>query len=158
MKTLALILLALFLASGAWGQSDDNRRPKTFNLDKNGVALKGYDPVSYQDGQPQKGQDAFAATDNGIRYLFASQDHRDRFQSNPEKYEPAYGGWCAWAMLEGDKVDIDPESYKIIDGRLYVFYNGFWGDTLKKWNTLAGKETESALVERADANWSQIRP
>jgi hypothetical protein len=59
-------------------------------------------------------------------------------------------------MLDGEKVDVDPESFKIIEGRLYVFYDGFFGDTLKKWNARSQKEPESALVEKADNHWAKI--
>ena len=156
MKILAIISLTLFLATGAWAQTDKDQRRAHFNLDSKGVALKGYDPVSYHDGQPQEGRSEFAFEYNGIRYLFASRENQERFQTDPMQYEPAYGGWCAWAMLDDDKVDINPESFKMIDGRVYVFYNGFWGDTLKKWNARAEKETESALVKKADTNWSKI--
>jgi hypothetical protein len=59
-------------------------------------------------------------------------------------------------MLDGDQVDIDPKSFKIIDGRNYFFYNGFWGDTLKKLIARVEKETEPALLKKADANWARI--
>jgi beta-xylosidase len=59
-------------------------------------------------------------------------------------------------MLDGDKVGIDPETYKLIDGRLYLFYNGFWGDTLKRWNKKLAKIPEQALVGQADGEWRKI--
>lgn len=156
MRILPILLLAVLAVSDG-GHADENRRLKSHNLNPDGVALQGYDPVSYHLGPPQKGKSEWNATRNGIRYHFASINNRDRFQSNPTLYEPAYGGWCAWAMLEGDKVDIDPESFKIIDGRNYLFYNGFWGDTLKKWNARAAKEAEPVLVQKADANWARAK-
>ena len=79
------------------------------------------------------------------------------FESNPERYLPAYGGWCAYAMLEVDKVGIDPESFKIVEDRLYLFYNGFWGDTLKRWNKKLAKKPESELVSQADRQWESIQ-
>ena len=74
----------------------------------------------------------------------------------PEKYLPAYGGWCAWAMLDGEKVDVNPERFKIIDGINYLYYDGFWGNTLKKWNKLAEKGSEAALVRQAGGHWQKI--
>jgi YHS domain-containing protein len=70
-----------------------------------------------------------------VTYLFANTANATKFKAYPEKFEPAYGGWCAFAMGEtGEKVKIDPETFKIIDGRLYLFYN-FWGNnTLSDWN------------------------
>jgi len=156
MKQIALLLLMLVFASGAVGESSEAMRARTFNLDSKGFALKGYDPVSYHQARPQEGKAEFSASYNGVRYRFASQANLDAFQANPAGYEPAYGGWCAWAMLEGEQVDIDPDTFKLINGRAYVFYNGFFGDTLKKWNAQAQKEPEPALVEKADNRWMKL--
>lgn len=156
MRKIAIVLLILMFASGAAGEMQDDRRAQNFNLDKDGFALQGYDPVSYHQAQPQTGKNEFSTTYMGIRYRFASQANLDAFLAQPAVYEPAYGGWCAWAMLEGDKVDVDPESFKLIDGRVYVFYDGFFGDTLKKWNARAQKEPEPSLVKMADDQWSKV--
>lgn len=156
MKMFASLLLMLVLATAAWGQSGTGTDHDDFNLDKNGLALKGYDPVSYYTGSPQQGREELTLNNDGTRNRFISRDHMARFKADPDKFTPAYGGWCAWAMLDGDKVDIDPKSFKIIDGRNYFIYNGFWGDTLKKWNARVEKETEPALLIKADANWAQI--
>jgi YHS domain-containing protein len=122
----------------------------------NSEALSGYDPVSYFEGTPQKGNADLTLEQAGVVYRFASEKNRAVFQANPQRYEPAYGGWCAYAMLDGDKVGIDPETYKLIDGRLYLFYNGFWGDTLKRWNKKLAKIPEQALVGQADGEWRKI--
>jgi hypothetical protein len=83
--------------------------------------------------------------------LFSSARNYERFKASPEKYEPAYGGWCAYAMGEtGEKVKVDPETFKILNGKLYLFYN-FWGNnTLKDWNS-----NEQKLKETGDRNWSK---
>jgi hypothetical protein len=84
-------------------------------------------------------------------YYFSSPTHRDKFKSDPAKYEPAYGGWCAFAMGDsGEKVEVDPETFKIIDGRLYLFYNKFFNNTLTSWN-----KNEPALKSKADVNWQR---
>ena len=75
----------------------------------------------------------------------------------PERYAPAYGGWCAWAMLEGDAVKVDPEAYRIADGRLLVFYRGVLGDTLKKWSAKATAGDEAAMLTRADRQWITLQ-
>lgn len=126
------------------------------NLDNNGLALEGYDPVSYHSDSPRKGQPEFTLKVNGVTYYFVDQVNRTLFSENPDQFTPAYGGWCAWAMLDGERVEIDPESYKVIEGRTYLFYNGFWGNTLKKWNQRAEKETEMQLVQEADKQWKNI--
>lgn len=72
--------------------------------------------------------------------------------ASPEKYEPEYGGWCAYAMGEsGEKVKIDPETFKIVNGKLYLFYNFFFNNTLKDWNI-----DEKHLKLKADKNWKML--
>ena len=74
------------------------------------------------------------------------------FLKNPKNYEPQYGGWCAYAMgSNGEKVEVDPETYKILDGKLYVFYNAYFNNTLKSWN-----KDEAKLKKQADKNWQKI--
>ena len=147
-----LILISVLVCLVATGQSETSRQ-KNFNVQKN-IALDGYDPVSYFDLKPTEGNKKFGITYRGIVYLFVSQANLNKFKASPEKYEPAYGGWCAYAMGDtGEKVKIDPETYKILDGKLYLFYN-FWGNnTLEDWN-----ENERALKIKADLNWKKIVP
>lgn len=151
MKNIAAIVL-LLLSHVAFAQSDEVRK-KNFNIKKN-IAVDGYDPVSYFDGRPVEGDPDFSVSFKGVTYLFLNQTNADKFIATPEKYEPAYGGWCAYAMgANGEKVKIDPETYKIADGRLYLFYN-FWGNnTLKEWNN-----NEKTLRSTADQNWKKIIP
>ena len=125
------------------------------NVNSDGVALSGYDPVSYFMSAPMPGYPALKYRYQGALYQFENEENRQLFMLTPEKYTPAYGGWCAWAMLDGDQVEIDPLKYKIIDGKNYVFYNGFWGDTLAKWNKKSLSTTDAALVQQADQQWLQ---
>lgn len=68
-------------------------------------------------------------------YYFISKANKDEFLKNAAKYEPQYGGWCAYAMgANGEKVEIDPETFKIVDGKLYLFYHSFTNNTLNTWN------------------------
>jgi len=151
MKNIVAIVL-LLLIQASFAQNDDARK-KNFNIKKN-VAIEGYDPVSYFDGKPVEGDSKFNASFKGITYLFSSAANATKFKASPEKFEPAYGGWCAYAMgANGEKVKIDPETYKIADGKLYLFYN-FWGNnTLKEWN-----KNEKTLKSNADQNWKKILP
>lgn len=124
------------------------------NVDKKGVALKGYDPVAYFEeggGEPTKGEKSITAEHDGATYRFATEEHRELFTEDPEKFAPAYGGWCAYAMAEGEKVEIDPKSYEIHDGRLFVFYKDWFNNTLDKWQ---GERDE--LLPKADGNWEEI--
>jgi len=82
-------------------------------------------------------------------YRFASAANRDLFKASPARYQPQYGGWCAYAMgAKGEKVEVDPETFKIVDGKLYLFYNKFFNNTLKSWN-----KDEAGLKTKADVNW-----
>ena len=145
-----MIIIVVSISAGALHAN------QMVNTDKHGVALEGYDAVSYADNKPLKGVSEFSHSYKGVVYKFATMKNKDRFTESPDKYIPAYGGWCAWAMLDGKKVDIDPETYKRVNGVTYLFYNGFWGDTLEKWNALAEDESESALIEKADDNWKKL--
>lgn len=118
---------------------------------ENGVMARGYDVVAYTTSQALAGDAAITAEHHGATYRFATTANRDTFLADPDRYVPAYGGWCAYAMADGDLVNIDPETYKLIDGRVYLFYNGFWGNTLTKWN-----KDETALKTKADAAWQQL--
>ena len=144
---IGILLFSITLASA---QSEEVRR-NHYNT-KKGVAIEGYDPVSYFDGKPLEGKSDLKLTHKGVTYLFDNPSNLNRFKAAPEKYEPAYGGWCAYAMGEsGEKVKIDPETFKILDGRLYLFYN-FWGNnTLTDWN-----KNERNLRQKGDTNWGKI--
>lgn len=125
------------------------------NLDKQGLALAGYDPVAYfpeGGGKPAKGSAEIALVQGGVTWRFASERNRELFQAAPKRFEPAYGGWCAWAMVESDKVEVDPTSFLIEDGRLFVFYDSFFADTRKKWLAKTG----AVLRPKADAAWAKI--
>ena len=153
MKTTTIILFVLFVAGYGTAMAADQNRSKQFNIGKSGLAVKGYDPVSYHTGEALKGSETITADHDGMQFRFVSEANRAAFEANPAKYMPAYGGWCAWAMLEGDKVDINPDRYKIINGQTYLFYDGFFGNTLKKWNKKAEKTPEPDLVQLADDHW-----
>ena len=127
MKKILLASAFLLSMTSILSAQSEEVRKKNFNIKKN-IALEGYDPVSYFDDQPQEGKEDIYTTHQGITYRFATLVNLNKFKTNPGKYEPAYGGWCAYAMgASGEKVKIDPETYKILDGKLYVFYN-FWGN------------------------------
>ncbi len=151
-QSLTLALLLTFSVGVIFAQTDEARK-KNFNIKKN-IAIEGYDAVSYFDNKPLEGKKEYSLLYRGVTYLFSSQTNLAKFKAAPEKYEPAYGGWCAYAMGEtGEKVKIDPETFKIIDNKLYLFYN-FWGtNTLTSWN-----KTEKLLKAKGDQNWKKIIP
>ncbi len=130
-----------------------SQRLNHYNLEDGSVALSGYDPVSYFNGGPRKGKKALNLRHQGVNYYFATEANRKLFEADPEKYEPAYGGWCAWAMSKGSKYEVAPENYKIVGGRNLLFYKGWTGDTLEKWNKSSAESGEDSLIQTADSNW-----
>jgi YHS domain-containing protein len=149
-KSILILFVALFSAT-TFAQSAA-KRTSEFNLEKK-VAIQGYDPVAYfTQKKAVKGKPTIASTYEGVIYNFSSQSNKDLFVKNPSNYEPQYGGWCAYAMgANGEKVEIDPETFKIIDNKLYLFYNAYFNNTLKSWN-----KEEVSLKKKADANWKKI--
>lgn len=148
MKIHHIIVALIFLHFTGVAQTDDAARKRNFNLEL-GVALKEFDPVSYFHGKPAKGTSKFEYDYKGIIYYFASDANREEFKKSPAKFEPAYGGWCAYTVgITGERVKIDPTCYKITDGKLYVFYN-FKSDNRKiKW-----EKNEKKLKASADKHW-----
>lgn len=149
MKFALILIVLLLFASHTSAQTD--LRSKQFNLDHQ-LALEGYDPVAYfQQHKAVEGKKEINATIDGVRYYFSSTSTKEIFIKDPKKYEPQYGGWCAYAMgSTGDKVEVDPETFKIINGKLYLFYNRYLNNTLTKWN-----KDERNLQTKADLNWSR---
>lgn len=140
------------LSIAAFSQKTEAERIKHFNLDK-GVAIEGYDPVAYfKQSKATKGSPKISAKQLGITYYFLTEENKKTFLADPSKYEPQYGGWCAFAMGDyGKKVEVNPETFKIAYGKLYLFYNAYLNNTLKSWN-----KDESNLKNKADKNWINL--
>jgi len=116
------------------------------NSNWRGLAIKGYDPVGYFDaGKPVEGSSDFETTWGGATWRFASAANRDKFAKEPAKYAPQYGGYCSWAVSQGYTADIDPEAWKIVDGKLYLNYNA---KVQAKWQL-----DVPGNIKKADANW-----
>ena len=126
----------------------------SYNLPSHGVAIEGYCPVAYfAVNKPVRGKPEHASAYNGVTYHFVSADAKKAFDANPKKYIPAYGGWCAFGMAVQDKFPIDPEKFKIVDGKLLLFLNNRNVDALKLWND--GNEKE--LLRKAEAHWKKVQ-
>jgi YHS domain-containing protein len=120
------------------------------NVDANGVALHGYDPVAYFDQSAAvKGSPQHALEVNGATYHFINAESRDTFAEDPTSYLPQFGGYCAMGTAMGRKLDIDPESWRIVDGKLYLNVNA---DVQTRW--LSDLPTH---VTQAEAKWQEIR-
>lgn len=105
------------------------------NVDDSQVALQGYSPVSYVDDHvAEQGTPEHRVEHNGVVYYLTSSDQVARFQADPARYEPAFGGWCAFGMSLGKRFRVDPASFEIVDGRLMVFLNDLETDARALWN------------------------
>ena len=118
-----------------------------------GVALKGHDAVTYFDGTPQMGDPSIVHNHQDARFLFTSESNRDKFSADPEAYIPQYGGFCAIAMSEGKAVPAYPTNFKIVNGRLYMFFRALFGiiNTKRQWN-----KAETKRMREADAEWAKL--
>ncbi len=151
-KIVSILLVMISIGSIANAQDATITRKKQYNLE-DGLAIQGYDPVAYIiQNKAVKGSKDQAVFHQGVTYYFASAANKEEFKKNPFRYEPEYGGWCAYAMGEkGEKVSVDPKTFKIIGGKLYLFYNKYFNNTLTDWN-----KDESNLKRKADANWQKF--
>lgn len=124
--------------------------PKTSRVFVNaeGVAVSGYDPVAFFDGAPAQGDPAITSTVDGATYRFVSAENKAKFDAEPAKYQPQYGGYCAYGAAVGGKYPTDPSTAKVVDGKLYLNKNP---DVAKQW---AKKQPE--LIEKANAQWPEI--
>ena len=150
MKKILPLLLAVLFITHAHAQSGANTNQ--YNLSRSSVAIDGYDPVAYfQQNKAVEGNQTNAAVYEGITYYFSSAANKQTFLKSPSIYQPQYGGWCAYAMgSKGEKVEVDPGTFKIVNNKLYLFYNRFFNNTLKDWN-----KDDANLTLKADANWQK---
>ena len=127
-------------AAGAWGGEF---------YEKNGVALRGYDPVAYfKDDKPIKGAAEHKAEYKGSTFHFSSQTNRDAFVADPARYAPQYGGFCAYGTASGYKAAIDPAAFTVVSGKLYLNYNR---DVQKEWS-----KDVPGFIGKADKNWPTV--
>lgn len=150
MKKMVIVIFVLFALNGF--AQNDTKRISEFNLEKK-VAIQGYDPVAYfKQAKAIKGKKELTTAFEGVNYYFSSVGNKEAFLKAPSAYEPQYGGWCAFAMGDsGEKVEVNPETFKIIEGKLYLFYNAYFTNTLKSWN-----KDQTNLKTKADRNWKKI--
>ena len=151
MKKQILILFVALISATTFAQTAAKRTAE-YNLEKK-VAIQGFDPVAYfTQKKAVKGKATFTTTHEGIVYNFSTQANKDAFIKSPATYEPQYGGWCSYAMgATGEKVEIDPGTFKIVDGKLNLYFNAYFNNTLKSWN-----KDEVNLKKKADVNWKKI--
>lgn len=121
----------------------------TLNKNSDNLVLDGYDAVAYfNENLPREGKPEFTAEYGGAKWQFVSAENRDAFKKEPEKYVPQYGGYCAWAVGHGYTADTDPQTGKVVDGKLYLNYSK---DVSVKWNQDTGK-----YITDGDKNWQNL--
>ena len=115
-----------------------------------GKAIKGYDPVAFfKDAKAVKGNDSLTFTYKNATWLFANAENLEAFKSSPEKFEPQYGGYCAYGTANGYKAPTQTDTWTIADGKLYFNYNQ---KVKEAWN-----KQQAPLIEKANANWPLIK-
>lgn len=116
---------------------------------EDGVAIKGADPVAYfNQGAFVQGESEFSYEWEGAAWHFSSAENRDLFISNPEQYAPQYGGYCAWAVSQGSTAPIDPNAWKIVEGKLYLNFNN---NVQSRW-----EKDIPGNIAKADQNWPGV--
>ncbi len=146
MKNKLILLFLLFTITISAQQQD-------YNV-KKGFVAEGYDVTAYFSNKAIKGDSKFVAIHDNTKYKFANQLNLDKFKKNPGKYVPQYGGYCAYAVaVNSEKVDINPKTFEVRDGKLYLFYNSWGINTLDKWID----EDAEKLQTKADENWQNIK-
>lgn len=142
MKTVIITSLAILLTTGLFAQSIKF-------ISKDGVAIKGYDPVAYFNQQKAvEGSDSYTTDWSGSKWKFVSQGSLDSFKLAPEKYAPQYGGFCAYGTSENHLSPTDPKAWTVVDGKLYLNYNL---DVKNLWI----KDT-SNRIKAADGFWPSL--
>ena len=149
MNRLLYTLCVMFVVLGIGGALTlRGQGVKAINA-RNDVAIQGYDVVAYfTDGKAVPGQASITAEAQGVTWRFATPAHRDLFVSEPAKYIPQFGGYCAYGVSRGYAVDIDPRAFAVLDGKLYLNYSL---SVQRTWNG-----DRATFIERANGNWPTV--
>ena len=135
-----MVLVASGAAAPAFAQDYSHSTP----------GLSGYDPVAYfTDGKPVRGSGFHVAVVDGVTYAFASAEHQKMFEANPQKYLPAYGGYCAYGLGVGKKFVADPEVWRIVEGKLYLNLDK---GIQQKW-----EKDIPGFIKKGDSNWVTMK-
>ncbi|MEP1208910.1 MAG: YHS domain-containing (seleno)protein [Rhizobiaceae bacterium] len=147
---LFVLIAGLMLAVMPQTSSQAKSPVADLNLSSSGLALRGYDPVSYfKAGKPVKGSKTISALHRGGTYRFASQENKDTFLANPGKYLPQYGGFCSYGAAASYKVDGDPNVWNIVGGKLYLNINR---SVDRSWD-----RRRDHYIRKANKIWPKIR-
>lgn len=151
------ILLFLFINLIMIGSVNAQKNQGKYFVDYNNVANSGYDVVAYfTDYKAVRGSKNHSAQYDGAIYYFSSEEHKNMFEKDPAHYLPQYGGYCAFGMAKmNSKVPANPETFKIYNGKLYLFFNDLYEG--KKFNTIIPWNGDEANFKKiADKNWKAM--
>jgi len=141
--------MTLLASSVAMAAPPINTLKPSFFGGRTDTAILGYDTVAYfTDGKPVKGQDTLVTEWKGAKWKFATQEHLDLFKASPEKYAPQYGGYCAYGVAVDNLVKIEPDKFKIVDGKLYL---NFDAEVQEKW-----LKDIPGYIRQADAKFQNL--
>jgi YHS domain-containing protein len=149
-RTLILLAAASVLVTGAALAAPPINTLKTGLFGgRSDTAINGYDSVAYfTDGKPVKGNDAHVFEWMGAKWKFTSQAHLDLFKAMPEKYAPQYGGYCAYGITQDNLVSVEPDKFRVIDGKLYLNYDA---EVQAKW-----LKDPTGYIRQADAKFAEL--
>ncbi|MBW4360633.1 YHS domain-containing (seleno)protein [Flavobacterium taihuense] len=143
MKKVIFLLTFVFWTVLTQGQSSE-----VYSTKKG--AVNGYDVMAYfTESKPLIGTTQFSTIWKDATWYFVSKENLTAFITDPEKYAPQFGGYCAYGTSQGHKVPTDPEAWTIVDGKLYLNYNK---DVKMKWN-----KNQKELIDQANAIWPKIK-
>lgn len=149
-KTCILFALAFSISNLALAQDK-----MANDIDNSNIALQAYSPVSYVDlGIAQKGLKEFKSEHNKIVYYFTSAEQKAKFDKNPEKYLPQYGGYCAFGVYAGAKFRPDPNKFIVEDGKYFLYLYNVELDAQQLW---LAENNHPGLVKKADENWKKLK-
>jgi YHS domain-containing protein len=142
--------VAVLSAAPRLARAYDETSPSDVNINAQGLALRGYDPVSYQtSSMPLRGSPQFSASHQGATYHFVSAENRDVFRADPGRYAPAFGGFCAMGVVMGRKLDGEPLLYRVVDNRLYLNVHAA---AQERW-----LQDVTVHIRQAEATWPKLR-
>lgn len=143
MKLLSITMVLLLIALFSYAQKPEIYAPS-------GIAVNGYDVVSFfTEAKPVKGSETFSFYWKETTWLFSTQQHLDSFKRSPEKYEPAYGGYCSYGASRGYKASSQADTWVILSGKLYFNYN----QKVKEiWN-----KNRAAYIDSANVKWPVVK-
>ena len=143
MKQIMLSLLASFLIVHGNAQQSEVFAPR-------GTAINGYDVVAFfKESKSVKGSAMYSYQYKDAIWLFSSKEDLDIFMNSPEKYAPQYGGYCAYGTSQGHKAPTQPDTWTIVNDKLYFNYN-------KQVKEMWVKD-QSHLIEVADQKWPEVK-